>query len=235
LFVVAISDFLKFSHAEQNSYLLVKRLAYREELRSSAAKVIGSMYHCRVLERHLKNRLSGNPFLDSKSDSIKKHKADFNFRRKMLEFNKKSLEMRQFEDNTELIFLSKNVDNIAEELEEIQKRQEKLKSKQIKTLKLINLLTDSNINPEDFEIETNVSQNEEGKITVEPYKKIDMKSEHNSRNMTMNMGRQTPTLRINSSKPNTLAKSGSFKVKNVEGETPLQKLQLEKIHTYNKK
>ena len=123
LFVVTISETLEFNHAEKNSYLLIQRLVYRQDLRKSAANVIDSMYYNKLLERHLKNSLSGNPFLDSEADRAKKHNADFRFRRMMLEFRKTALEMRQFEDNTELIFLSKNVDNIAEELEVIQQRQ----------------------------------------------------------------------------------------------------------------
>jgi hypothetical protein len=123
LFVVTISETLEFNHAEKNSYLLIKRLVYRQELRKSATQLIDSAYHLKLIERNLKNSLSGNPFLDSASDRSRKHNADFRFRRMMLEFKKKANEMRQFEDNTELIFLSKNVDDIGEELEGIQERQ----------------------------------------------------------------------------------------------------------------
>lgn len=151
LFVVAITETLEFDQAEKTSFLLIKRLEYRDELRNTAAKVIDSMYYHKLLQRNLKNSLSGNQFLDSASDRAKQHNADFRFRRMMLEFRKKSLEMRKFEDNTELIFLSKNVDNIAEELEEIQTKQKFLKEKQIKIVSLINKLTGSNIDINVFE------------------------------------------------------------------------------------
>lgn len=142
LFVVTISDFLGFSHPEKNSYLLIKRLVFREELRKAAGKVIASMYKFKLLNRHLKNRISGNPFLDSSSDRRLLTNADFKFRRTLLEFRKKALERRQFEDNTELIFLSKNVDNMGEELEVIKEKQEELKTKQIKIFAAIKLLCD---------------------------------------------------------------------------------------------
>lgn len=107
LFVVTVSEALEFDHSEKNSYLLIQRLEYREELRMSAGKVIATMYKLKLLTRHLKNRLSGNAFLDSSADQKILKNADFKFRRMLLEFRKKALEMRQFEDNTELIFLSK--------------------------------------------------------------------------------------------------------------------------------
>lgn len=127
LFVVTISEALEFNHSEKNSYLLIQRLGYRKELRTSAARVIASMYKYKLINRHLRNRLSGNPFLDSSSDKRTLDNASFKFRRSLLAFKKKALEMRQFEDNTELIFLSKNVDNIGEELEFIKERQKTLK------------------------------------------------------------------------------------------------------------
>ena len=69
------------------------------------------MYKLKLLSRHLKNILTGNEYLDKSSDLNKMKNTDFEFRRALLEFRQKSLEMRQFEDNNhELIFLSKNVD-----------------------------------------------------------------------------------------------------------------------------
>ena len=47
---------------------------------------------------------------------------------------------RQFEDNTELIFLSKNVDKVGEELIFINEKQDELKKNQIKIFAAIKLL-----------------------------------------------------------------------------------------------
>jgi len=49
---------------------------------------------------------------------------------------------RQFEDNTELIFLSKNVDKVGEELIFINEKQDELKKNQIKIFAAIKLLWD---------------------------------------------------------------------------------------------
>jgi hypothetical protein len=127
LIVVTISDFLEFNHSEKNSYLLIQRLKYREELRTAAGRVIASMYKLKLISRGLSKRMSGNPHLDSKKDQTTLKNAEFIFRRTLLAFRTKSLEKRQFEDSTELIFLSKNVDNIGEELEKIIEKQKELK------------------------------------------------------------------------------------------------------------
>lgn len=142
LFVVTISDFLEFDHSEKNSYILIKRLAYKEELRKTASIVIASMYKLKLITRYLSKRMSGNKFLDSKSDQMKIVNANFAFRRALLHFRTKNLEKRQFEDSTELIFLFKNVDNIGEKLEEIVETQRTLKINQVKIFAAIKLLTD---------------------------------------------------------------------------------------------
>lgn len=132
LFVATISEALEFDNLEKNSFILIKRLVYREELKKAAVRVIASMYKLKLITRHLSKRMSGNPHLDSRSDQRTLENADFSFRRTLLAFRKKNLEKRQFEDNTELIFLFKNVDNIGEELETIKERQDELKLKQVK-------------------------------------------------------------------------------------------------------
>jgi hypothetical protein len=142
LFVVTISDFLEFDHSEKNSYILIKRLTYREELRKTASIVIASMYKLKLITRYLSKRMSGNKFLDSKSDQMKIINTNFGFRRALLHFRTKNLEKRQFEDSTELIFLFKNVDNIGEKLEEIVETQRTLKINQVKIFAAIKLLTD---------------------------------------------------------------------------------------------
>ena len=149
LFVVTVTEALEFESSEKNSYMLIQRLKYREGLRESAAQVIAWMYKLKLLSRHLKNILTGNEYLDKSSDLNKMKNTDFEFRRALLEFRQKSLEMRQFEDNNhELLFLSKNVDCIAEELENITKKQQMIKEKQNKIVFLTNLLTGSNIDPD---------------------------------------------------------------------------------------
>jgi len=92
LFVVTISDFLEFNHSEKNSYVLIKRLVYREELRKIASIFIASMYKLKLITRHLSKRMSGNPQLDSRSDQATLHSTDFKFRRSLLEFRKKANE-----------------------------------------------------------------------------------------------------------------------------------------------
>ena len=125
LFVVTVTEALEFESSEKNSYMLIQRLEYREDLRASAAKVIACMYKLKLLTRHLINILTGNAYLDKSSDLNKMKNTDFELKRALLEFRQKTNEMRQFEDNNhELIFLSKNVDNIAEELENITEKQE---------------------------------------------------------------------------------------------------------------
>jgi len=84
--------------------------------------------------------MSGNKFLDSKSDQRKIDRSHFNFQRAMLQFKKQNLEGRQFEDSNELVFLFKNVDNVDEDLENIQANQKLLKRNQVKILAAIKLL-----------------------------------------------------------------------------------------------
>ena len=93
----------------------------------------------------------------------------------MLEFRKIAEGMRQFEDNTEILFLSKSADNISEEVEQVQKKQELLKKKQLIIVALINLLTGSNINPNDY----NEPAVKEPYVKKNPFRKIDMYSEMN--------------------------------------------------------
>ena len=141
LFVVTVTEALEFENSEKNSYMLIQRLKYRESLREAAAKVIARMYKLKLLSRHLKNILTGNAYLDKSSDLNKMKNTDFEFRRALLEFRQKSLEMRQFEDNNhELIFLSKNVDNIAEELENITEKQKKAQKSKLRLSPLLTFL-----------------------------------------------------------------------------------------------
>ena len=114
LFVVTISETLEFNHAEKNSYILIKRLKYRDTLRKSAAKFIDSAYHMKLLNRHLKNSMSGNPFLDSASDRNRKHAADFRFRREMLSFRAVANGARQFEDKNSFEDIGVWMENIME-------------------------------------------------------------------------------------------------------------------------
>lgn len=134
LFVATISEALEFTNLESNSFILIKRLVYREELRKSAAKVISAMYKLKLLTRHLGKRMSGNPYLDSRSDQRTLENADFRFKRTLLEFRKKSLEKRQF--------VFKHVDNIKEDLDEIKEIQDAVKLKQVKIFACLKLLSD---------------------------------------------------------------------------------------------
>ncbi|CAI2368307.1 unnamed protein product [Moneuplotes crassus] len=129
LFVVTISDILEFDQSEKNSYILIKRLVYKEELRKSAAKLIVS----KII------RLRQSKFEVKNTTDVK---TNFLFRRHMLTFKRKKLEKRQFEDSNELIFLFKNADDIGEMLEEIEAKQKKLKKNQIKIFAAIKLFTD---------------------------------------------------------------------------------------------
>lgn len=140
LFVVTITDTLEFDTCETNSYTLIQRLEYRENLRDEAARVISSMYKLKLITRHLGERMSGNKMLDSKSDQRKIENADFEFRRALLSFGKINQESRKFENSTELVFLFKNVDDIAEELEKVQEKQKELKRNQVKIFASVKLL-----------------------------------------------------------------------------------------------
>ena len=142
LFVVTISDILEFDNSERNSYILIKRLVYKNQLKKAAARLISSMYKFRLINQHLSKRMSGNKFLDSKSDQRKIEKAHFSFRINMLAFKTKNLEKRQFEESNELVFLFKNVDNVGEKLEEIEIKQKMIKRKQVKIFAAIKLLCD---------------------------------------------------------------------------------------------
>mmetsp|Transcript_6635 Transcript_6635/g.5741 ORF Transcript_6635/g.5741 Transcript_6635/m.5741 type:complete len:99 (-) Transcript_6635:253-549(-) len=98
------------------------------------------MYKFKLINQFLSKRMSGNKFLDSKSDQRKIDRSNFNFRRAMLDFKKKKIERRQFEDSNELVFLFKNVDNVGEELEKIRIKQKVLKRNQVKVFAAIKLL-----------------------------------------------------------------------------------------------
>lgn len=237
LFVVTISDFLGFSHPEKNSYLLIKRLVFREELRKAAGKVIASMYKLKLLNRHLKSRISGNPFLDSSSDRRLLTNADFKFRRTLLEFRKKSLERRQFEDNTELIFLSKNVDNMGEELEVIKEKQEVLKKKQIKIFAAIKLLCDidAHLNRAPNQQEDEEEQENSDSPSLNPKLRNWDNAEANQENDQTNLDDKENSERdYESPKPTKVAKTGSYNSsKNREPKNPLYALNMDRSYSDN--
>ena len=89
LFVVTVSDALEFNNPQKNSYNLIHRLIYRDELKKEAAGAILSHYRIKLYERK-------NKSVVDKSQNIERvlQRAEINFRKRMLRFKTKETTLR---------------------------------------------------------------------------------------------------------------------------------------------
>mmetsp|Transcript_32425 Transcript_32425/g.28711 ORF Transcript_32425/g.28711 Transcript_32425/m.28711 type:complete len:309 (+) Transcript_32425:534-1460(+) len=101
LFVVTVSDALEFDITQKNSYNLIHRLMFREELKNEAAGAILSHYMVKVYER------KNNSIVD-KSQNIEKilNNAKKTFKRRMMKFKEKESGIRQFDSATEVTYIN---------------------------------------------------------------------------------------------------------------------------------
>lgn len=82
----------------------------------------------KMLEKKLSRKLP-------ESSSYKK--VEMNFKRNLLMFHTKETEMRQFDNSTEITYLSKTADNLNEVMDQLLKDQKDMKAKQDQAFILI--------------------------------------------------------------------------------------------------
>ncbi len=161
LFVVTISEALEFDHPQKNSYLLLQRLLFKEELRKESAVAISAMYKFKVEKRVIKKKSEreGKPIRKGRRLA----KVETDFKRLMLNFKKKYTQMRKFDNATELTFLSKGIDNMGEAVEGLYRYQKQMKVSQDEVFNLVTVLTEfmaENPSPQPNSIEASLMRDQ---------------------------------------------------------------------------
>lgn len=110
MMVVTLSEGLEFTSPQKNSYVLLQRLMYRDELQMRAVKALKSMYRYKKKNK-AKNLLYSTKKINLKERTVKLEKS---FKRQMFQFKVKKGEMRKFNIATEVTYLSKKVYDIIE-------------------------------------------------------------------------------------------------------------------------
>eukprot|EP00343_Euplotes_focardii_P008785 CAMPEP_0205825498 /NCGR_PEP_ID=MMETSP0206-20130828/25374_1 /ASSEMBLY_ACC=CAM_ASM_000279 /TAXON_ID=36767 /ORGANISM="Euplotes focardii, Strain TN1" /LENGTH=235 /DNA_ID=CAMNT_0053124577 /DNA_START=958 /DNA_END=1665 /DNA_ORIENTATION=- len=115
MMVVTLSEGLEFSTPQKNSYTLLQRLFYRDDLQLRAVKALKSMFLYKRKNK-AKNILYSTKKINFKKRSIKLERT---FKRQMFKFKKKESEMRKFNMATEITYLAKKIYDLQEEFEKI--------------------------------------------------------------------------------------------------------------------
>ena len=113
MMVVTLSEGLEFSSPQKNSYTLLQRLFYRDELEMRAVKALKSMFLYKRKNK-AKNLLYSTKKVDLSQRTMKLEKT---FKRQMFKFKKKESEMRKFGLATEVTYLAKKIYDLQEEFE----------------------------------------------------------------------------------------------------------------------
>lgn len=118
MMVVTLSEGLEFTSPQKNSYLLLQRLLYRDELQTRAAKALRSMY------LYKKKNKAKNLLYSTKKINLKERTVSLenSFKRQMFKFKVKEGEMRKFNIATEVTYLSKKVYDLQEMFEDMKER-----------------------------------------------------------------------------------------------------------------
>lgn len=118
LFVVTITSVLHFSVAEENSYTLLKRLDYREEIKKRAIVALGSA----MRQRNAKMRLPR----DEKEVVSKEQRMQ----RKLKQFSSAVENIRLFiEPDNDTEVMRRLISGLSEQVDEVKTRQDNLDSK----------------------------------------------------------------------------------------------------------
>lgn len=115
MMVVTLSEFLEFSAPQKNSYTLLQRLSYRDELQIRAVQALASMFKFKKKNR-AKNLLYSTKKVNLKKRTMNLEKT---FKRQMFMFKQKESEMRRFNIATEVTYLAKKVYDLQEAFEQI--------------------------------------------------------------------------------------------------------------------
>ncbi|CAI2364120.1 unnamed protein product [Moneuplotes crassus] len=117
MMVVTLSEGLELTTPQRNSYTLLQRLFYRDDLQMRAVRALRSIF------LHKKKIKAKNLLYKTKRINLKKKslKLEMTFKRQMYKFKKKESEMRKFNMATEITYLYNKIYNLQEEFEKIWK------------------------------------------------------------------------------------------------------------------
>ena len=148
LFVVTVSDKLKLSELQNNAYVLIQRVFFNDDLKRVSASAIFSMF--RFSKAYKNDRDVNVPTVPAILN-----KAEENFKRKMLLFKDKTQEMRKFDNTTEYTYLSLNLVNLWESMQEFGEKQDNILKQQDDVISyLTDLLKQKGINPDEKSIKS---------------------------------------------------------------------------------
>ena len=126
LFVVTVSEQLELTQLQKNAYVLIQRLVFRASLKKTSASAIFSMFR---FSKAVKSK-------DQEKPKILRM-AEENFKRKILQFKFKTIEMRKFDNSTEYTFLSSNLINLYEDIQEFKNKQVELSDQQDEVIDML--------------------------------------------------------------------------------------------------
>jgi hypothetical protein len=115
MFVVTLSEGLEFTSPQKNSYILLQRLYYRDQLQIRAVKALKSMFLYKRKNK-AKNLLHTTKRVNIRERTLN---LEQKFKRQMFKFKKKESEMRKFSIATEITYLAKKIYDLQEEFENI--------------------------------------------------------------------------------------------------------------------
>jgi hypothetical protein len=115
LFVVSMTNWLSFSCSEENSFTLLKRLEYREDIRQRAISALGSAMSSRTTRVHQPN------------DKEKIMEKTQKMQRKLREFSQSVQNIRDFVDpDTDSEVQRRLMRSLADQIDQVKNRQEGL-------------------------------------------------------------------------------------------------------------
>ena len=154
LFVVTVSEQLELTQLQKNSYVLIQRLSFRNALKKVSASAVFSMFK---FSKAIKNKKEGD-----KAKIMKD--VENNFKRKILLFKNKSAEMRKFDTQNELTYLSKNLIDFGDYIQKYKEDQVKITEQQDDMLDYLrSLLEQKGVDFDQFMEKIEVEEEKENK------------------------------------------------------------------------
>eukprot|EP00344_Euplotes_crassus_P004288 CAMPEP_0197000018 /NCGR_PEP_ID=MMETSP1380-20130617/5068_1 /TAXON_ID=5936 /ORGANISM="Euplotes crassus, Strain CT5" /LENGTH=231 /DNA_ID=CAMNT_0042417163 /DNA_START=953 /DNA_END=1648 /DNA_ORIENTATION=+ len=130
MMVVTLSEGLELTIPQRNSYTLLQRLFFRDDLQGKAVRALRAIF---LLKKKIKAK---NLLYKTKKVNLKKKQLalEMIFKRQMNKFKKKEKEMRKFNTATEVTYLYNKIYSLQEDFEKIWKSDREINQIQIESM-----------------------------------------------------------------------------------------------------
>ena len=173
LMVATISEFLNFNDAQANSYAIIERLYFMEDLTQAAIHTIEQRQQFVIKER----KKADYQFEDNRVKKLKAKKATkkalFWFVKKLHMFQQKQSEFRQFEDHSEVTYLAKKIENLEIMIEKHEEVHNEYLETQEDIFFMLSFFYDKKLSDEQRERFNHIAKQKETKRWLEEIKRRD--------------------------------------------------------------